>query len=194
VADESGDPQVIAADLVAQAEHGPHGTHALITWSPDLAERVMAALELLVVSHPRGEDVENALTEGGRAVLVRDLPHALDTANAFAPEHLELCFEGAEDALEHVRNAGAVFVGRWSPVSVGDYVAGTNHILPTGGAARWGSGLGVEDFIKRIYVSALQPTALERLAPHVDALAEAEGLPTHARAVHLRLDRGHAAR
>ncbi|MDQ3956002.1 MAG: histidinol dehydrogenase [Actinomycetota bacterium] len=190
VADDSSDPQVIAADLVAQAEHGPHGTHVLITWSADLAERVMAALELLVVSHARGEDVENALTEGGRAVLVRDLAHAMDTANAFAPEHLELCFEGADEALDLVRNAGAVFVGPWSPVSVGAYVAGTNHILPTGGAARWGSGLGVADFVKRIYVSDLRATALERLAPHVDALAEAEGLPAHARAVRMRLDRG----
>lgn len=189
IADESSDPQVIAADLVAHAEHGPHGTHVLITWAADLAERVMAALELLVVSHPRGEDVENALTEGGRAVLVRDLAHAMDTANAFAPEHLELCFDGAEDALDLVRNAGAVFVGPWSPVSVGDYVAGTNNVLPTGGAARWGSGLGVVDFVKRIYVSELQTTALARLAPHIDALAEAEGLPAHASAVRMRLDR-----
>jgi histidinol dehydrogenase len=190
VADDSADPQVVAADLVAQAEHGPHGTHALITWSEDFAERVMAALEILVVSHPRGEDIENALTEGGRAVLVRDLAHAMDTANALAPEHLELCFEGAEDALDMVRNAGAVFVGPWSPVSVGDYVAGTNHVLPTGGAARWGSGLGVPDFVKRIYVSSLLATSLERLAPHVDALAEAEGLPAHARAVRVRFERG----
>ncbi len=195
VADEGADPHVLAADLVAQAEHGPHGTHALITWSPDLAERVMAALELQVVGHRRGEDVENALTEGGSAVLVRDLEHAMDTANALAPEHLELCFEGAEAALELVRNAGAVFVGPLSPVSVGDYVAGTNHVLPTGGSARWAGGLGVSDFVKRIYVAGQERTALERLAPHVDALAEAEGLPAHARAVRLRLERGpHDAR
>ncbi|MDQ3987107.1 MAG: histidinol dehydrogenase [Actinomycetota bacterium] len=187
VADDTSDPQVVAADLVAQAEHGPLGTHALITWSPELAERVMAALELQVVTHERSEDVENALTEGGRAVLVRDVEHAIDTANGFAPEHLELCFEGADEHLDAIRNAGAVFVGRASPVSVGDYVAGTNHVLPSGGTARWSSGLGVSDFVKRIYVSGLQPSALARLAQHVEALAEAEGLKAHSRAVEIRL-------
>jgi histidinol dehydrogenase len=121
-------------------------------------------------------------------VLVRDRDHAIATANALAPEHLELIFAGALDALDSIRNAGAVFVGPNSPVSVGDYVAGTNHILPSGGTARWSSGLGVADFIKRIYVSGLEPSALERLAPHVDALAEAEGLHAHGRAVHARLD------
>ena len=190
VADDTADPGVVAADLVAQAEHGPLGTHALITWTPDLAERVMAALELQVLTHERPDDVENALTEGGRAVLVRDVGHAIDTANAFAPEHLELCFDDAAEHLDAVRNAGAIFVGPSSPVSVGDYVAGTNHVLPSGGTARWSSGLGVGDFVKRIYVSGLKPTALERLAPHVEALADAEGLRGHFRAVEMRLGPG----
>ena len=188
VADETADPRVIAADLVAQAEHGPLGTHALITWVPELADRVIERLDVEVMGHERPEDVENALIEGGRAVLVRDRDHAIATANALAPEHLQLVFAGALDALDSVRNAGAVFVGRDSPVSVGDYVAGTNHVLPSGGSARWSSGLGVGDFVKRIYVSGLERSALERLAPHVDALAEAEGLHAHGRAVHARLD------
>jgi histidinol dehydrogenase len=188
IADDSADPQVVAADLVAQAEHGPHGTHALITWVPEVAEQVMRALELLIMRHERPDDVENALIEGGRAVLVRDLRHAVDTANAFAPEHLSLNVAGALDALDWVRNAGAVFVGRESAVSVGDYVAGTNHVLPSGGSARWSSGLSVRDFVKTIYVSGLEAGALERLAPHVEALAEAEGLHAHARAVTARLD------
>jgi histidinol dehydrogenase len=188
VADDSASPDVVAADLVAQAEHGPLGTHVLITWSADLAERVIAALDRHVMIHERAEDVENALTEGGSAVLVRDLRHALETVNALAPEHLELIFPGALDALDSVRNAGSVFVGAYSPVPVGDYVGGTNHVLPSGGTARWASGLGVSDFVKRIYVSGLEPSALDRLAPHVDALAEAEGLHAHARAVHARLD------
>jgi histidinol dehydrogenase len=188
IADDTADPRVLAADLVAQAEHGPLGTHALITWVPELAEQVIQRLDIEVMGHERPEDVENTLIEGGRAVLVRDRDHAIATANALAPEHLELIFAGALDALDSIRNAGAVFVGPNSPVSVGDYVAGTNHILPSGGTARWSSGLGVADFIKRIYVSGLEPSALERLAPHVDALAEAEGLHAHGRAVHARLD------
>ncbi|MFN2488747.1 MAG: histidinol dehydrogenase [Actinomycetota bacterium] len=192
VADDSARPDVLAADLIAQAEHGPLGTHALVTWVPELAEQVMNAVELQVMRHERADQVENALIEGGRAVLVRDLTHALDTVNAFAPEHLELIFPGALEALPQVRNAGAVFVGADSPVSVGDYVAGTDHILPSGGSARWSSGLSARDFVKTIYVSALERSALDRLAPHVDALAEAEGLRAHGRAVEVRLHGGGA--
>ncbi|MDQ3941002.1 MAG: histidinol dehydrogenase [Actinomycetota bacterium] len=190
IADETADPRVVAADLVAQAEHGPLGMHAVITWVPELAERVMTALELEIARHDRSEDVENALIEGGRAVLVRDRDHAVETANALAPEHLQIMCAGALDVLDRVRNAGAVFVGPYSPTSVGDYVAGTNHVLPSGGTARWDSGLSVADFNKRIYVSGLEPTSLERLAPHVRALAEAEGLRAHARAVDVRLEPG----
>jgi histidinol dehydrogenase len=189
IADESADAAVVAADLVAQAEHGPLGTHVLITWDPGLIERVNAQLELAVARHERPDELENALIEGGRAVLVRDVKQAMETSNAFAPEHLELVFSGAMNALEEVQNAGAVFVGPYSPVSVGDYVAGTDHVLPAGGTARWSSGLTTRDFVKTIYVSSLEKTALTRLAPHVDALAEAEGLPAHARAVRARLGR-----
>ena len=188
IADDSADPRVLAADLVAQAEHGPLGTHALITWVPEVVERVMTALELEIARHERPDDVENALIEGGRAVIVRDRKHAIDTANALAPEHLQVICIGATEVLEEIRNAGAIFIGAYSPVSVGDYVAGTNHVLPSGGTARWASGLGVSDFTKRIYVSGLEPSSLERLAPHVRALAEAEGLRGHARAVDLRLE------
>jgi histidinol dehydrogenase len=187
VADSSADPQILAIDLIAQAEHGPLGTHVLITWEPELASAVMSALEIEVVRHPRFEDVENALTEGGRAVLVRDQAHALETANGFAPEHLQLVYEGAWNDLPAVQNAGSVFVGPYSPVPIGDYVGGTNHVLPTGGAARWSSGLSARDFVKTIYVSEFDRSALERLAPHVRALAAAEGLPEHARSVDVRL-------
>jgi histidinol dehydrogenase len=189
VADTSADPEVLAADLVAQAEHGPNGAHVLISWDEALIQRVLSVLELTVARHERPDDVENALIEGGVAVLVRDLDQALETVNAFAPEHLELIFPGALDALDEIHNAGAVFVGPYSPVPIGDYAGGTNHVLPSGGAARWSSGLGANDFVKRIYVSGLEPPALERLGPHVAALAEAEGLPAHARTVDVRLDR-----
>jgi histidinol dehydrogenase len=187
IADETAVPRAVAADLVAQAEHGPNGSQLLITWVPELIDKVNEAMYRELGRHERSDDVENAIIEGGRAVLVRDLAHAIETANAFAPEHLELLVAGALDVLDEVRNAGAVFVGASSPVSVGDYVAGTNHVLPTGGSARWSSGLGVADFVKRIYVSGLELSSLERLAGHVDALAEAEGLPAHARAVRIRL-------
>ncbi len=188
IADENADPNAIALDLIAQAEHGPHGTHALVTWAPELADQVIELLDVHVARHPHAEDVENALIEGGRAVLVRDLDHALDTSNSFAPEHLQLDFEGDHAALERIRNAGSVFVGSFSPVPVGDYVGGTNHVLPTGGGARWSSGLSVGDFVKRIYVSSFDKEALQRLAPHVNALARAEDLPGHANAVNERLD------
>ena len=189
VADNSADPSVIALDLIAQAEHGPLGTHALITWEPDLVAAVHGALEIEVAGHARPDDLENALIEGGRAVIVRDLDQAMATVNLLAPEHLQLMFEGAGDSLDLVRNAGAVFIGAYSPVPAGDYVAGTNHVLPAGGTARYASGLGVPDFTKSIYVCELQATALERLAPHIAAFAEAEGLDTHSRAVDARLER-----
>ncbi|MFN2388094.1 MAG: histidinol dehydrogenase [Actinomycetota bacterium] len=187
VADGAAPPAFVAADLLAQAEHGPHGSYVLITWSSELLDAVQEQLALQLGRHRRADAVENALIEGGRAVLVRDAAHALETANAFAPEHLELMFDGAEEALDGVRNAGSVFVGAGSPASVGDYVGGTNHVLPTAGAARWSSGLGAPDFMKRIYVSSFGSATLRELAPHVDALAAAEGLDAHAGAVALRL-------
>jgi histidinol dehydrogenase len=190
VADESMDAAVIAADLIAQAEHGPHGAHVLVTWVPELLDAVTDSLERAVLMHERPDDVENALIEGGRGVLVRDLRQAIDTVNAFAPEHLELCFVGALDELDAVRNAGSVFVGKSSPVVAGDYVGGTNHILPSGGTARWASGLGVNDFVKRIYVSGYEPSSLRRMLPHIGALSEAEGLLAHERAATIRVDAG----
>lgn len=188
LADETADPEAVALDLIAQAEHGPNGSHVLVTWAPDLARQVSERLELMVSMHPRAEDVENALIEGGRAVLVRDAEQGIETSNAFAPEHLQMSFAGAEERLDAISSAGSVFVGTTSPVPVGDYVGGTNHVLPSGGTARWASGLGVNDFLKRIYVSGYEPSALARLVPHVEALAEAEGLPTHADAVNVRLE------
>lgn len=186
--DGTSDARILALDLIAQAEHGPHGCHALVTWVPELADQVLEVMDVEVARHPNAGDVENALIEGGRLVLVRDVDHAVETANSFAPEHLQLDFEGADGVLDRITNAGSVFVGPFSPVAVGDYVGGTNHVLPTAGSARWASGLGVDDFVKRIYVSSYDESALQRLAPHVDALARAEGLPGHARSVRARLD------
>jgi histidinol dehydrogenase len=189
VADGSADADAIAADLVAQAERGPHGTHVLVTWDPGLAASVASALELHVLRHERAEEIENALTEGGVAALVRDRDHALDTVNALAPARLELVFDGASGALDLVHSAGAVFVGPYSPASVGDHVLGTNSVLPSRGRARWASGLSARDFVRTVYVAELERDDLEQLEPHASAIAEAEGLPAHARAVQSRLDR-----
>ncbi len=188
VSDDVAFAEPFALDLIAQAEHGPLGAHVLITWDQKLIEGVLAMLDRNVISHERSEELENHLIEGGVAVLVRDIDHAIETVNAFAPEHLELVFEGAQERLHQISDAGSVFVGRYSPVAVGDYVGGTNHVLPTGGTARFSSALGVNDFVKRIYVSGFDRTALERLAPHVEALAEAESLRAHGRSVWGRLD------
>ena len=188
IAGADASAEVIAADLIAQAEHGPHGSHVLVTWEPDLAAEVMNALDLLVPLHPRAEALENALTEGGIAVLVRDLDHALETANAFGPEHLQLEISDAEVLLARIWNAGSVFAGPWTPVAVGDYAGSTNHVLPSGGTSRFSSGLSARDFVKTIYVSGLDRSGLAELAPHIRALADAEGLPGHATSVDLRLD------
>lgn len=187
VADDTADPNLVAADLVANAERGPLGTHAVITWAPELLEQVIIALDLAVAGHERAEEVENTLIEGGSGVLVRDLDHALHTANAFAPQHLQLVFAGALDALDRVRSAGAVLVGPSTGPAAG-YVGGINDIVPSGGAARWASGLGTRDFVKAVSVSGLEPEALERLGPHARALAAGEGLTAGAGSIDARLE------
>ena len=190
IAGPEASPELIASDLMAQAEHGPDGSHALVTWVPRLAAEVMNSLDLQVATHPRAEDVEHALTSGGSAVLVRDLDQALATANAFGPEHLQLEFDDAESALGRIWNAGSVFAGPFTPVAVGDYAGTTNHVLPSGGTARWSSGLSARDFVKTIYVSGSGREDLAKMAPHLAALAEAEGLPFHAATVLARVDEG----
>jgi histidinol dehydrogenase len=185
IADETAPARVVAADLVAHAAAGPLGTHALVTWAPALLEEVVAALDLEIAAQDRPEEAENALVEGGRGVLVRDLDQALDASNAFAPECLELLTAHPDDALRGVRNAGAVLMGLYSPAA--GSVAGSGGILPTGGSARWSSGLSPRDFLKTIHVTKLDREALGRLAPSADALGQAEGSPARARPLQLRL-------
>lgn len=187
IADSGASAEILAADLMAQAEHGPHGAHVLVTWEPELAAEVLNSLDLQVATHPRSDAVEQALTQGGNVVLVRDLDQAIATANAFGSEHLQLEFDGAEGALGRIWNAGSVFVGPWTPVALGDYAGTTNHVLPSGGSARFASGLSARDFVKTIYVSGSDRAGLAEVAPHVAVLAEAEGLPFHAASVLARL-------
>ncbi len=186
VADSASDPRAIAADLMAQSEHGPGGTAVVVTWDPALADAVDAALDELLADAPRRSEIEATFASGGRSIVVDGPEAAVAVANAIAPEHLELMNDDPESLLPLVDNAGAVFCGPWAPAVVGDYLAGTNHVLPTGGTARFAGSLGVSDFEKHVHVVTLDRAALARLAPHIQTFADVEGLPAHGESVRLR--------
>ncbi len=186
VADDTVDPAWVAADLLAQAEHGPGGAVAVIVWDEAVAERVELALETLLLTATRRVDAESTLTAGGRIVLVEDAPRAIDAANAIAPEHLELMCADAPLLVPLVRNAGAVFVGAYAPAVLGDYLAGTNHVLPTGGTARFASALRIAAFQKHVHVVHADADALSRVADATRIIAEEEGLWAHADAIRFR--------
>ncbi|MEZ5169502.1 MAG: histidinol dehydrogenase [Acidimicrobiia bacterium] len=193
IADGSADPAYVATDLLAQAEHGPGGLAALVTWDPAVADSVDRELESRASTATRSDDIGATLAEGGRAVLVDDATRAVAVSDAVAPEHLELMVEAPAELLALVRNAGAVFCGASSPAAVGDYVAGVNHVLPTGGTARFADALRVSDFLKHIHVVDATPDALEYVRPHIEALARAEGLDAHAASVAVRASNGKGA-
>ena len=186
VADASVPPEFVAADLLAQAEHGPGGTAMLVTWDVDVADAVDAALVELLAEGGRLADIEATLLVGGRTLIVSGPDQAMDVVNTIAPEHLELMTNDADALVPLVRNAGAVFVGPWAPAAVGDYVAGVNHVLPTARTARFASALRVDTFRKHIHVVRVTPEGLGAVAEHVEALATAEGLPAHGWSVALR--------
>ncbi|MFN2614126.1 MAG: histidinol dehydrogenase [Actinomycetota bacterium] len=188
VADDSAPARYIAADLVAQAEHDPLATSVLITPSHELAEAVDAALADEVARAPRRDEIVKALEGQGRTIVVESLERAFEVANEFAPEHLEVMVADLDRWLPVVRNAGAVFAGPCSPVALGDYVAGTNHVLPTAGSARFASPLRVSTFITSSAVIAFERSGLDEVGPALVALAEAEGLDAHARALRIRLE------
>ncbi len=186
VADDSTPADYAAVDVVVQAEHGPDGLAWLVTWSEAAADEITEAVGTIVSASPRREEVEATLAGGGYAVVVDGPEQAMEVANAIAPEHLELMTADPEALVRLVRNAGAVFVGANAPASVGDYLAGPSHVLPTFGSARFSGALGVGDFQKSVHVISLDDDALARLGPHVAALAEAEGLAAHAESVRRR--------
>ena len=186
IADETTPVDFAAIDIVVQAEHGPDGLAWLITWSEDAADRITDAVARLVAESPRRAEIESTLSDGGYAVLVDGPEQALAVSNAIAPEHLELMTADPDALVPLVKCAGAVFTGAYAPASVGDYVAGPSHVLPTYGSARYGSALRVDDFLKQIHVISLDEPTLARLAPHVAAIAEAEGLAAHAESVRMR--------
>ena len=190
IADAAADPGLVAADLVAQAEHDPLAACLLITPSEELAAAVDAALEEEVAATRHMDRVRQALAGQGAVALVDDLDHAVEVADAFAPEHLEVQTADAAAVAAGVRAAGAIFVGADSPVSLGDYCAGPNHTLPTGGTARFTGGLRTDDFLVPINWVEYSRVALAALEPVVAALGEAENLPAHVRAVRARLEPG----
>ena len=192
VADEGGDPEWIAADLLAQAEHDPMARAVLLTPVGGLIEEVARALEIQLAGLERSAVASKSLENNGALVLTRDLDEAVAIANALAPEHLELQVGEPFALLSRVRHAGAIFLGRHTPEVIGDYVAGPNHVLPTGGTARFSSALGVEDFIKRSSLIHYSTRGLKEAWPHVEELARVEGLQAHGAAAEVRLtERGH---
>ena len=187
LADDSADPVHVAADLLSQAEHDPLAASVLVTDSEAFADAVDHELDKLVAATKHVERVRAALTgQQSGVVLVADLEQGLRVVDAYAAEHLEIQTRDAAGVAARVRNAGAVFVGPWSPVSLGDYCAGSNHVLPTGGCARHSSGLSVQSFLRGIHVVEYDRPALQDAAAHVEALAAAEDLPAHAAAVRAR--------
>jgi histidinol dehydrogenase len=189
IADDRAHPEWIAADLIAQAEHGSGDEAAvLLTPSESIANRVAEAVEIALKSLPRAHQVETALVKRGAMVVVHDLNEAFDLANQIGPEHLELDVRNPSRWLPKVKAAGAVFLGPLTPAPLGDYLAGPNHVLPTGGAARFASPLGAYDFLKRTSIIEASMGAIAELGPTVAHLARMEGFEGHARAMELRSD------
>jgi len=188
LADHTADPRYVAADLISQAEHDVIAAAVLVTTSEELADAVLEEVRAQVARTKHVERITEALTGIQSAVIVvRDIEQGLQVVDAYAAEHLEIHTVEAREIAMRVRNAGAIFVGPWAPVSLGDYCAGSNHVLPTMGAARHSSGLSVQSFLRGIHVIDYDHTALTDVADHVVALAQAEDLPGHGDAITVRL-------
>jgi histidinol dehydrogenase len=189
VADESADPELVAADLLAQAEHDPMASAVLITSSPMLAHAVLEELPIQLETLERKEIAGQSLAANGLIALVPDIGTAVKLANAYAPEHLCLLLHDPWAVVPQIRNAGGIFVGEDSPEALGDYTAGPSHVMPTGGTARFSSPIHVGEFTKLISVIGANTHAIRRLGPATSALARAEGLTGHARAIERRMER-----
>ena len=187
VADGANDPEWIAADLLSQAEHDPTSQSILFTDDTDFADAVAAAVERQLATLATSATATASWQDNGAIIIVPALADAIPLCDRLAPEHLELAVDDPEPLFARVRHAGSVFLGRHTPEAVGDYVAGPNHVLPTGRRARFASGLSVLDFMKRTSFLACDAASIQRIGPAAVALAEAEGLPAHGRSVALRL-------
>lgn len=187
IADSEANPVYLAADMLAQAEHDSLAAAILLTTDSALARQVVVEVERQLQDHPRRTLTEKAIAHYGLVVVVGSLENAIELSNQFAPEHLELEVSDPWELLENIRHAGAIFLGYSTPEAVGDYLAGPNHTLPTSGAARYASALGVETFMKHSSLVQYSPNALQKVASAIDILATAEGLPSHANSVRLRM-------
>jgi len=189
IADGTGNPDWIAADLLAQAEHDVSAQAILIAADEELAAATERAVESQLKSLTRGKVAGASWQDFGAIILVRNLDEALPLVDAIAPEHLEIATAGAEQLAGRIRNAGAIFIGAHTPEAIGDYIAGSNHVLPTARSARFSSGLGVLDFMKRTSILKCGPDQLRALSDAAIALGNAEGLEAHARSIAIRLNR-----
>lgn len=186
IADESAPAEFVAADLLSQAEHDEMASSVLVTTSEKLAKEVEREIKKQLKNLPKAQIAKNSLKNFGAIVIVESLEQAATVANTIAPEHLEIMTEKPEEVLQLIKNAGAIFLGLWSPEPIGDYVAGPNHTLPTSQTSRFSSPLGVYDFIKRSSLIKVGKNGFERLACYVDVLATLEGLQAHANTVKIR--------
>jgi histidinol dehydrogenase len=187
LADRTADPGVIAADMIAQGEHDPRSISVLVTTDDLMASAVIEELSIQAATASRSDIIQESL-EHSAVLLAGDMDEALDFCNAFAPEHLEIITADPMGALRSIRNAGSVFLGKYTPVAAGDYASGTNHVLPTSGYARTFSGLNVDHFTKKISVQMITDDGLLGLEETITTLAEAEGLKAHAESVRRRLE------
>ena len=188
LADGTSDPRLVAADLLAQAEHDVLSCAVLVTDSQALAEAVQAEVERQLETLERKEIARASIDDNGKIIVAADLHRGMEIANAVAPEHLEICVDNPFDYLDEVKNAGSVFLGKNCPEPLGDYLGGTNHTLPTTGTARFGSPLSVDDFIKKIQVTYYPAPAFRKLAPDIARFAYKEGLTGHARSALIRME------
>ncbi|MGZ3316291.1 MAG: histidinol dehydrogenase [Isosphaeraceae bacterium] len=186
IADASADPRYVASDLISQAEHSP-GVSILLTWEPALIDRVAVALDQQLGWLGRGDLARDSLARFGALIQVRDEAEAVRLSNLLAPEHLHISTIEPRRLLPALTSAGAIFLGHHTPVAVGDYAAGPSHVLPTGGTARWASGLSANDFLKRSSLISVTRDGLARLAPDIRRLADIEGLSAHRFSVDVRL-------
>ncbi|MBP1711632.1 MAG: histidinol dehydrogenase [Deltaproteobacteria bacterium] len=187
IADETANPAFVAADMLAQAEHDEMAAAILMTPYPDLADAVALEIQKQLQKLPKKEIIQKSLLQCGGIIITSDVFQAVELANLFAPEHLELMVENPKGSLGQVRNAGSVFLGSYTPEALGDYIAGTNHILPTEGTARFSSPLGVYDFYKRMSVLSFPREAFEKLSGPTSHFARMEGLDAHASSVDVRM-------
>ena len=190
VADKFADPNLVAADLIAQAEHDVNAQSILITNNKNLIRLVNASLKQQLKTLPKKKIASQSLKSFGLAIFANNKKNMLEAINTIAPEHLELCTNINEKIIKGVKNAGSIFIGKFSPEAIGDYIAGPNHVLPTSGSARFSSGLSVNDFLKRQSLIKITKTDIERLGSSVINLAEHENLHGHANSVKMRLKKG----